>query len=460
MGQVSQPANRDEFGYPTRPDSRRKLRNVIVHTSKHVLLYAIYVCMSVIGIGMWLSRLGKKYAPLTPLHFHPRRILVIRLDLIGDLVLSLTVIQALKKTYPEAEIDLLATPGSANVVAGHPDIHTVISYDPNIWRRPRALLRRRNWREALTLVRRLRARQYDLAVSVFGSWACVLAALSSAPRRIGFAQEAYPGFVTDPVPGKHWRPGDHLHEVDYCLQLAHAAGANVSPEDRVPHLPVDPQAVREIEHMLFQEGWDPQQPLIACHISSNNGQSKRWPVPYWATLIDRLMREERALVVLTGAPGDLPLIEELLRHTREHPVNLAGKTSLVQLAALLWRADVLVTGDSGPMHIAAAVGTSLVAIHGPTDPALSGPVSPRAAILQDTIWCSPCYKAKGPADCRFFTTQCMKNIVPERVCEAVKSKLAEVESQGDHEPGREPGRRPGHEPGRPYPGRPQGSPLQ
>jgi lipopolysaccharide heptosyltransferase II len=429
MGQASQLANRDEFGYPTRPDSQRKLRNVLVHTSRCVLLYAIYLCMSVVGGGMWLSRLGKKYGPLTPLHFQPRRILVIRLDLIGDLVLSLTVIQALKKTYPEAEIDLLATPGSAQVVVGHPDIHAIISYDPNIWRRPRALLHGRNWREALALMRRLRMKQYDLAVSVFGSWACVIAALSGASRRVGFAQEAYPGFMTDPVPGKHWHAGDRLHEVDYCLQLARAAGASVSPEDRVPYLPVDSQAVREVERMLFEEGWDPQQALVACHISSNNGQSKRWPVPYWAALIDRLIHEERALIVLAGAPGDLPLIEKLLeallRRTRERLVNLAGKTSLVQLAALLWRADVLVTGDSGPMHIGAAVGTSLVAIHGPTDPALSGPVSPHATILQDTIWCSPCYKAKGPADCRFFTTQCMKNIAPERVYEAVKSKLAE-----------------------------------
>ncbi|HEY7413725.1 MAG TPA: lipopolysaccharide heptosyltransferase II [Ktedonobacteraceae bacterium] len=425
MGQVLQPADRDEFGYPTRPDTRRQLRNSVVHTSRRILLYAIYLCMSVVGIGLWLNRLTKKYTPLAPPHFHPRRILVIRLDLIGDLVLSLTVVQALKKVYPEAEIDLLATPGSANVVARHPDIHAIISYDPNIWRRPRALLRRQNWREALALVRSLRARHYDLAISVFGSWASVIAVLSGAVRRIGFAQEAYPGFMTDPVPGKHWRAGDHLHEVDYCLQLAHAAGASVSPEDRVPHLPVDPQAVHEIEQLLFQEGWNPEQALVACHISSNNGQSKRWPVPYWAALIDRLIREERALVVLTGAPGDLPLIEELLGRTRERPLNLAGKTSLVQLAALLWRAGVLVTGDSGPMHIGAAVGTLLVAIHGPTDPALSGPVSSRATILRDTIWCSPCYTASGPANCRFFTTQCMKNIVPERVYEAVKSKLVE-----------------------------------
>jgi len=90
----------------------------------------------------------------------------------------------------------------------------------------------------------------------------------------------------------------------------------------------------------------------------------------------------------------------------------------------LKRADLVITGDSGPMHIAAAVGTPLIAIHGPTDPTMSGPISPKATVLRSDIWCSPCYTAQGgPADCRFFTTQCMKNITPEQVLDVVHNKL-------------------------------------
>lgn len=181
--------------------------------------------------------------------------------------------------------------------------------------------------------------------------------------------------------------------------------------------------------MLASAGIQPGKPLLACHVSSNNGQSKRWPIPYWATLCDRLLREESAQVVLTGAPVDLPLIEAMTRRMHEQTtrrvINLAGKTSLGQLAALLQRADLLITGDSGPMHIAAAVGTPLIAIHGPTDPAHSGPVSPQATILKSGIWCSPCYQAKDTADCRFFTTQCMKNITPNQVYTVIKGKLLE-----------------------------------
>jgi lipopolysaccharide heptosyltransferase II len=372
-----------------------------------------------------LRRAGKRYPPLQPASFHPRRILVIRLDLIGDLVLSMVIVRVLKRTYPEAEIDLISVPASAKVIEGDPDVTRLLGYDPNIWRRPQALLRGQNWQALRTLLSTLRARDYDLAISVFGKWAAVLAALSGAHRTLGFGRESFPGMMTDSVPGKHWTPGEKKHEVDYCLELARAAGATIEAEDRYPRLVIPGGASAEIEQLLAAEGLKPQHPVIACHVSANNGQSKRWPVPYWATLLDRLVREEQACVVLTGAPGDLPLIEKITRLMSERPINLAGKTSLTQLAALLKRADLLISGDSGPMHMAAAVGTPLIAIHGPTDPALSGPVSHHATILRSDIWCSPCYQAKETADCRFFTTQCMKNITPTQVFTVAREKLRE-----------------------------------
>lgn len=424
MAQTPQLQLLDDYGYPMRPDSRHKVRNFLVRTSKRILLAGIYVCASSIGIGLKLSRLGKKQVPLLPETFYPKRILVLRMDLIGDLVLSLPVVRLLKRTYPNAEIDLLALPSSSKVVMSDPDLAEVIAYDPNIWRRPKALLKMQNWREVWALRGRLQARHYDLAVSVFGPWAATLAILSGAQRRVGFGRESYPGFMTDSVPGAHWQSGDHLHEVDYCLKLSQAAGATITSDDRIPQLYVDPQVCEQADEILLQEGIRLDRLIIACHVSSNNGQSKRWPIPYWAKLINRLISNENMTVVLTGASNDLPFIETILRRTDERPVNLAGKTSLTQLAALLQRANLLITGDSGPMHIAAAVGTPLIAIHGPTDPAKSGPVSPHATVLRSDIWCSPCYTAKGkPADCRFFTTQCMKDITVEQVLRIIHQKL-------------------------------------
>lgn len=413
----------DSYGYPLPPGSRQKLRKTAIHTSRSILGICIYLAMSMIGGLLWIGRLGKKYPPLSPQNVHPRRILVIRLDLIGDLVLSMTVVRALKHTYPGAEIDLLAVPASAKVVMHDPDLAQIITYDPNIWRRPKAIFHAKNWRDAFRLRRHLRAQRYDIAVSVFGPWAGVIAVLSGAKRRVGFGRESYPGFMTDNVPGRHWSPGDHKHEVDYCLELAKSSGAKISTADRTPSLYVDPQARRQLEQLLIQEGIETEKPLIACHVSSNNGQSKRWPIPYWATLIDKLVREQGAQVIFTGTPADLLLIESVSCRMQEQAINLAGKTSLPQLVALLQRADLVISGDSGPMHIAAALGTPLIAIHGPTDPALSGPVSPLATILHSDIWCSPCYNARDTADCRFFTTQCMKNILPQQVLEVARAKL-------------------------------------
>ncbi len=413
----------DSYGYPLPPNSRQKLHKATIHTSKSILCIGIYLVMSIIGGLLWLGRLGRRNPPLTPQEVHPRRILVIRLDLIGDLVLSMTVVRALRHSYPDAEIDLLAVPASAKVVLHDPDLAEIITYDPNIWRRPKALSQAKNWRDAYSLWRRLRTRHYDIAVSIFGRWAGVIAVLSGAKRRVGFGRESYPGFMTDNVPGRHWNPGDHKHEVDYCLELAKAAGATTSHADRTPRLYVDPQARQQLEQLLMQERIEPEKPLIACHVSSNNGQSKRWPIPYWATLIDKLIGEQGTQVVLTGAPADLPFVESVSCRMQEQAINLAGKTSLPQLVALMQRADLVISGDSGPMHIAAAVGTPLIAIHGPTDPAKSGPVSPLATVLRSDIWCSPCYNAKDTADCRFFTTQCMKNILPAQVLEVVRENL-------------------------------------
>src|SRR5205807_891739 len=176
-------------------------------------------------------------------------------------VRSLPVVRSLKRTYPDAEIDLLAIPSSSKVVASDPDLTEVIAYDPNVWRRPKALFKMRNWREAWALRRRLRAQHYDLAVSVFGPWAAILAVLSGAQRRVGFGRESYPGFMTDSVAGAHWNSGDHLHEVDYCLKLSQAAGVTITPDDRIPQLHVDTQARQEIDEILLREGIQPDRPI-------------------------------------------------------------------------------------------------------------------------------------------------------------------------------------------------------
>src|SRR5438270_1429957 len=290
-------SNVDDYGYSMPPSWRRKLRKVAIGTIKSIIARGIYVAMSIVGGFLWLGRSGDKYPPLTPATFQPTRILVIRLDLIGDLVLSLTVVSALKRAYPEAKIDLLALPTSARVAKYDPNLAEIIPYDPNIWRHPKALLQPEKWRETISVIRQLRAHHYDLAISVYARWAALLAILSGARRRVGYGPEGFPGFMTDSVPGgipgrwRHWAPLDNKHEVDYCLELARAAGATLTPADRLPRLYIDKRTRLEVEQLLRQEGLETAQsakPLMSGHINSNIGQPKRCRLPYWATSSTRL----------------------------------------------------------------------------------------------------------------------------------------------------------------------------
>src|SRR5215467_10630606 len=183
----------DNYGYPLPPNTRQKLRKTTVRTSKRMLNTGIYLLLSLLGGLLWLARRGKKYPPLIPETIHPRRILVLRLDLIGDLVLTMTTIRALKHAYPDAAIDLLALPASARVVTGDPDLSEIIAYDPNVWRRPIALIQPKNWSNAYRVLSQLHAHHYDIAISAFGRWAAILAVASGAKRRVGFGRESYPG---------------------------------------------------------------------------------------------------------------------------------------------------------------------------------------------------------------------------------------------------------------------------
>jgi lipopolysaccharide heptosyltransferase II len=352
-----------------------------------------------------------------------RRVLVIRLDLIGDVVLSLPVVRALRDAYPGAQIDFLAQPSPAAILAGQPEIAHVLTIDADGLRSPAGLLRRATREAALDVIQRLRRSRYDLCVSVSGDFGSVVARLSGARRRVGYAGESYRGMLTDPVPGGRYAV--RRHEVDYVRELARAAGGR-DAGDLLPELSVLPSAAAAVATLLAETGLDSRTgPLIALHAGARNGLAKRWPTAAWAALASRLVERLDARVVLVGAPGDGEIASEIVRLAHAGAVSLTGHTSLPELAALLARCDLLVSGDSGPLHIACAVGTPVVGLYGPTDPQISGPLGRRAVVLRQPIWCAPCYDASAVADCRFGNPVCMKTLPPEAVLVAVRRLLAE-----------------------------------
>lgn len=356
-----------------------------------------------------------------------RRILIIRMDLIGDVVLSLAAVRALRGAYPHAVIDFLAQPSSAAILAGQPDITNVLTYDASVWSNPAAIFRRANRAAARTMLQRLRRPRYDLCVSVSGYWASILARLSSARRRIGYADEAYRGMLTDTLPGGRYVI--RRHEIEYVRELARAAGGRNAALS-LPELRVTPPAAAAVAALLAESGLTAARPLVALHAGARNGLAKRWPSASWAHLARRLVACLGARVVLVGAPGDGEIANEIARVAGDGVVNLTGRTSLPELAALLAHSDVLVSGDSGPLHIACAVGTPVVGLYGPTDPVISGPLGERAIVLRQPLWCAPCYDASAVADCRFGNPVCMKTLPPEAVLAAAQRLLATA--RGDH----------------------------
>ncbi len=411
----------EDAAYAARPGFEERLGERLKRVIKRRAQRALWLALAALGRATQTPVARTS----TPRAGSPevRRILVVRVDLLGDVVLSLPAVRALRRAYPAADIDMLVLHSTAGVLVGDPDITRVLSYDPNVWRRPLRLVRPATWRDALTLLRELRTAHYDLAVSISGDIGSILTRLSGARRRVGYAGEAYPFFMNAPVPGGRYRV--HQHEVRYVQALARAAGGIVEPGDELLRLHVLPQAAERVAGILEQARTNTgaRGPVVALHAGARNGQAKRWPPAHFATLVERLVDDLDALVIFTGAPNEDQIVRAIVRHTPKRVVNLVGKTSLPELVALLAASNLLITGDSGPMHIACAVRTPVVALHGPTDPELSGPTAPDAIVLRRTLWCSPCYDASATAECRFGNPVCMKELPPQLVYTAALRQL-------------------------------------
>jgi len=410
-----------EAAYDTRPPFEARLAARAKAATKSRAQRLLWLLIAALG---FLTRTRHAQGPCLVGNDHALgRILVIRVDLIGDVVLSLPAVRVLKRAYPQADIDMLVLGSSAGILAGELEPAQVLTFDPYLWRHRLGLFNPRTWLEAWAFLTLLRARRYDLAISVSGDIGSILARLSGAPRRLGYADEAYPFMLTDALPGGRYKA--RQHEVRYVLALAAAVGAAVLPGDERLTLQVLPEASDRSQRLL-QDGrarLGRTGPVIAIHAGARNGQAKRWPAEHIAALADRLIGETDALVVLTGAPSEAPLARAVLRQMRGDLLDLCGKTSLPELAALLAGSDLVVSGDSGPMHIACAVGTPVVALHGPTDPELSGPIAPNALVLRLPLWCSPCYDASATAECRFHNPVCMKELTPSLVFAAAVRQL-------------------------------------
>jgi heptosyltransferase-2 len=335
-----------------------------------------------------------------------KRALVVQTAFLGDVVLSQPLWAAIKRTWPDCRVDALVQPQWAPPIEHDPDINRVICFDKRG--------AQRGWPGLRRMARQLRAEQYDAAFCPHPSFrSALLLRLARIPARIGFDDSAGAGFFTQVV-----RRDGALHEVDRVLALLAAVGVRPADQDRAPKLFVDQE---KAEEKLAQLGVAPGTRFICAHPGSV-WATKRWLPEGFAAVLSNLADDGFALVILGGV-DDVVEANQVQDRCRTLPINLAGQLALPDLALLLSRASLLVTNDSGPMHIAGALGAPVVAVFGGTTPALGyGPVGSRSRIVEQPLPCRPC-GSHGRRRCPLDHFDCMRRISAEQVTAACREVL-------------------------------------
>ena len=333
------------------------------------------------------------------------RILLIKPSALGDVVHTLPVLVKLRARFPDARIDWLITPENADLVRHHPGLSNAIPF-----RRKDYARFGRSWSATLAparLLASLRRSRFDLVIDLHGQFRSALLTLASgAPVRIGFDRPRRPaggpgGGRPAGAPGHHgWRgaregswlaythripiPTLDVHAVDRYLWLGPMLGLDDAPPDLAIHLPSSESEA--IEGLLASAGVadDP----IAVLVPGTIWETKHWPPARFAE-VGRHLRASGHSVVIAGTARDLPRSREIAAAC-PGAVDLCGRTSVAGLVALIRRAAVCVTNDSGSMHVAVAVGTPVVSVFGPTNPVWIGPYRRPEAVVRADVGCSPC----------------------------------------------------------------------
>ena len=335
-------------------------------------------------------------------------VLVRGVNWIGDAVMTIPALRSLKRSVPGSKIALLVKPWVAPLFEKDPAVDEIILYSDEF----------RGVPGKLKLARKLKERGFCTAMLFQNAFdAALLAFLAKIPKRIGYSRDGRRFLLTHPV--EFDAHAGSLHHIDYYLNLDRRAGFEAVPE--MPWIFLDLEERLKARGMLASL----TRPIVAINPGAAYGSSKRWHPRRFAEVAEGVMQELGGSVVLLGGPKETGIADEILRSmdssliTPDSLLNLAGRTSLRELAAVISECDVMVTNDSGPMHIGYAVGTPLVAIFGSTSPELTGPVGSSDRVITKKIECSPCFER----ECRKKDLECMELITSQEVFDAVKKRM-------------------------------------
>lgn len=330
-----------------------------------------------------------------------RRILIIKLRAIGDVILTTPVIDNLRAAYPEAEINLLTERPCYPIVKNHPHLNEVISLN-------RTYLQALPWYQVLgenwAFLRMLRSKRYDIVFDLFGNpRSALLAFATRAAVRVGYSFRGRRYAYTVVVPSR----ADRVHEVLFHLDALKAVGIPI----RSTKLSVDIDDISAFFASTFWERNRLEDKRVVGINASGGWYTKRWPLKAFAQLGDRLATDFGLRILLFWGPGERQDVQEIA-NLMQQPAVLAPQSDLNQLSALLARLDLLISNDSGPMHLAAAVGTPVLGIYGPTRPELQGPWgNGHQVVRKDDL---PCIGCNGTT-CKITTHACMQELSVDAV---------------------------------------------
>lgn len=334
-----------------------------------------------------------------------QRILVRSTNWVGDAVMSIPALEALRTRFPRAEIVLVSKPWVSELYWHHPAISRQIIYKPSSEHRGASGF--------MKLVREIREENFDLAILFQNAFqAAWMTWLAKIPTRLGYATDGRSALLHDPIEPPP--PAAYGHQVYYYLNLLFRAGLIAKPD------PVEEIRIRLSEEektwalkKLDSLGLGGNRYLVGFAPGAAFGPAKRWPPERFAGLADRLIGALGADVLIFGSEAEKPLADEIAHAMKHTPIVLAGETSLRQLLALMAGCRLMVANDSGPMHLASAMGIPLIAIFGSTDERATGPLGTRVRIVKKGVECSPCGRRECPIDFR-----CMNDLTVEEVYRA------------------------------------------
>jgi heptosyltransferase-1 len=341
-------------------------------------------------------------------------ILIVKLSAIGDVVHTLPSLAALRNLYPDAHITWVIEEASSDLIKGHPYLDRVIISHRKKWIHDLKHGRiGTSLREMKSFIRDLKARSYDLVIDFHGLFkSAMVVSLSSGKRKLGYdsMQELSGFFLNEKIPEDMKK-----HAVDRYLDFPRYLRADVNEAEFL--IPIGEENKRNVEGLLRTHGIEKEDKYVAISPVAL-WETKLWEDEKFARLCDLITEQQKVKVVFTGS--DRRKLECIQLLMKSSSINLGGKTTLRDLAYLYQLASLLITTDSGPMHIAASVGTPVIALFGPTDPLRTGPYGKGHRVIRKELSCSPCFLKKCDSK------KCMQDITVEEVFQAVKEKLVGI----------------------------------